>query len=123
MLTVKPFLDELRIGKAMLTLIKDPNRTEEIFKISEIGINSRDHKYFKEVMDHAMQKPEFVADYESKYLQGEVDLEELEKLPADSLGYAFARHLKSNGLSVEFYPVLAVTDEMRYLSMRARQSH
>lgn len=116
-------IENLRIGKAMLAIIRDPNRTEEIFKLSEIGLKNADHPNVKPVVEHALSHPEFRELYERRYLQPPVDVARLASLPEGTLGRAYADFLSTNGLSAVFYPVLEADRPAYYLSMRARQSH
>jgi ubiquinone biosynthesis protein Coq4 len=50
-------------------------------------------------------------------------LEELAKLPADTLGGAYARHMKANNLRQDYYQHVTPRHRMQYLRLRIRQTH
>ena len=79
-------INDLRAGKALVKLIRDPQATEEIFKISEIGLSREDGKMTKHVIENALTHEGFRALYERRYLAPKIDLEELARLPCAHAG-------------------------------------
>jgi len=51
------------------------------------------------------------------------DIEALAKLPADTLGGAYGRHMLSNHLRADFYENAPARHRMHYLRLRIRQTH
>jgi|1185.fasta_scaffold00668_2 ubiquinone biosynthesis protein COQ4 len=51
------------------------------------------------------------------------DIEALAKLPAETLGGAYARHMISNHLQADFYDDAPPRHRMHYLRLRIRQTH
>ncbi|MBI3556042.1 MAG: hypothetical protein HY074_07250 [Deltaproteobacteria bacterium] len=116
-------MDNIRIGKSLLRLIKDPNNTEEIFKMGEIGLHAKNHRFHKSVVENAMQDPGFRDLFTAQYLQPRIDLHELAAMPKNTLGERYANFLLARGFSVEFFPRFATEEPIRYLSIRARECH
>ncbi len=116
-------LDNIRMGQSLLKLIKDPNNTDEIFKIGEIGLSSKNHRFHKPVVDHAMADPGFRALFAEQYLQPRLELETLAALAKNTLGERYASFLLARGFSPEFFPRFATEEPVRYLSIRARECH
>ncbi len=52
-----------------------------------------------------------------------VDLRTLATYPVGTLGAAYAEHMISNGLDVDFYTKLDVVDDQTFIMMRLRQTH
>src|SRR5262249_27777295 len=51
------------------------------------------------------------------------DVEALSRMPADTLGGAYARHMKENDLRPDYYPEEAPRHRMHFLRLRVRQTH
>src|SRR3569832_918125 len=51
------------------------------------------------------------------------NLEALAKLPADTLGGAYARHMKEGGFRAEYYQDGVPRHRMQFLRQRMRQTH
>jgi len=51
------------------------------------------------------------------------DIEALAKLPADTLGGAYGRHMLANNLQADFYDDVPPRHRMHYLRLRIRQTH
>jgi ubiquinone biosynthesis protein COQ4 len=52
-----------------------------------------------------------------------IELHELQKLPAGTLGRVYADHMIALNLSPEFYEVLQIDNDDSYIMMRMRQTH
>src|SRR5258708_15872712 len=61
--------------------------------------------------------------WKTRFQAAPYDIEELAKLPADTLGGAYARHIKANGLPTDFYEHLPARPRMHYLRLRIRRTH
>jgi len=61
--------------------------------------------------------------WKTRFQAAPYDIEELAKLPADTLGGAYARHMKANGLRTDFYEHVPARHRMHYLRLRIRQTH
>lgn len=61
--------------------------------------------------------------WQTRFRAAAYDIDELAKLPADTLGGAYGRHMKANGLRADFYDDVAARHRMHYLRLRIRQTH
>lgn len=103
-------------------LIVNPNDISPIFK----GKSFLNHKSFKLSLETFRADPHTAELMHTRYLAPEVyDLDALLALPQDTLGYAFASHMKHYELKQVFYPALEHTDndDIEYWRQRARQTH
>ena len=103
-------------------LILNPNDISPIFK----GQSFLNHKSFKLSLATFREDPRTAELLHTRYLAPEVyDLDALLTLPEDTLGHAFASHMKHYALKQVFYPPLEKTenDELAYWRKRARQTH
>jgi ubiquinone biosynthesis protein Coq4 len=101
-----------QLGKAFLSLVKDPNQLDMVFKLSDRVDNQ---KVLQGVAD-AFGKTE----YGQKALAdrprlGAVDMQKLLTLPAGTLGHEFAKHMLDRGLKLEDIPTLPGEDALHYV--------
>ena len=61
--------------------------------------------------------------WQERFCPQRYDVEDMLRLPADSLGGAYARHMRAHGLRPDFYEEQAPRHRMHYLRMRLRQTH
>jgi ubiquinone biosynthesis protein Coq4 len=104
-------------------LVKNPGRTELIFKGVEIVSNDPDQKPVKVVEDAVMSIPSFKAMYEEEYAPLPPAMEMLQKCPEGSFGQAVYQHMKSNCLSFDLFPRYDSKRPIKYLSSRIYQDH
>ena len=103
-------------------LIVNPNDISPIFK----GQSFLNHKSFKISLESFRADPTTAELLHTRYLAPEAyNLDALLTLPPDTLGHAFASHMKHYALEQVFYPPLEATenDEIAYWRKRARQTH
>lgn len=67
--------------------------------------------------------PEIAQLFEERYIGPTHDVEELIKLPEDSLGYAYAYNIRAVNYPAGFYPKVEVLDDVSYYTLRMRQTH
>jgi ubiquinone biosynthesis protein Coq4 len=116
-------LNNLRIAYHFNRLIKNPARTEEIFKISEIARRGPNQKPVEAILAFARSQPELMGLYERQYDPELPTLEKLSTMPVGTLGHAYYVHLKANGLRPDFFPREDVRTLIGYYITRARQTH
>ncbi len=116
--------DAARLGLAIVRVLGDSTRTKEMQRICEISSRRRYRRIADELAASGegrrllAERPELTSAY--------VDLDRLRRLPASSLGAAYARHLDDNGIDADpaFTATIDVPDpEVAYLMRRARQTH
>lgn len=116
------FIIKLKIFRAFLKLIKDPTKTEAVFKIADLGRRSQNNKV-SYVIESALNNEDFKKLYKQNYLSPKIDLQKLNQLDKSSLGYAFSQHMLSHDLAVDFFPDIKIERPIDYLALRLRQTH
>ena len=116
--------DAYRVGLAVVRVMGDSTKTHEIHRVEEITGRPRYRTLLREMADTPegrrllAERPELSSDH--------IDYDELRRLPATTLGGAYARHLDDNGLSADYQAAATrhVDDPaMAYLMRRFRQTH
>lgn len=118
LITLDTVLMLLRFSK----LILNKDDISPIFK----GGRFTQHKSFQVSLQSFRADPQTALLMKERYLSASpYDLEALSKLPEDTLGHQFAKHMQAYQLEIVFYPPLEETadDDIAYLRKRARQTH
>jgi len=116
-------LDQLRFGKAFLKLIKDPGKTENIFRFVDIGLKYPDDPAALDVVNFAMANEEVRKMYEEKYSPPPADLKQLGSLSDGTLGKEYSNHMTKNGFNTDFGLEIKVKNELDYVSVRITSTH
>lgn len=113
-------IDFLSTLKGALTLVRNPEKTESVYDIED-GLR---HTKATQVAIAFVQKDPAVARLiADRYLPPPLNLEALAQLPADSLGYIYARYIRDAGFDPNFYRPIDVVDDVSYVLLRMRQTH
>ena len=116
--------DAMRVSQAVVRVLGDSTKTHEIHRVEEITGRPRFRALLAEMGETPdgrrllAERPELSSDH--------VDYDALRKLPADTLGGAYVRHLDANHLSADYQAAATrhVEDpDMAYLMRRFRQTH
>jgi ubiquinone biosynthesis protein COQ4 len=115
------FTPELLQGlQSFLSLINEEFTVEGIFDIDEAlatqEVTAAEIAYVK-------SNPEIAQLFEERYIAPTPNLEELIKLPKDSLGFTYASYMRELNFEQKFYPEVEVKDDVSYFTMRMRQTH
>lgn len=113
-------LDFLSTLKGVVTLLRDPAQTESVYDVED-GL--RHTKATELAVEYVKSKPNVAALFQERYLAPAVNLEDLLKLPTESLGYSYAIYIKDSGFDPNFYRLLKVEDDRSYFLLRMRQTH
>ena len=113
-------LDFLSTLKGVVTLLRDPAQTESVYDVED-GL--RHTKATELAVEYVKSKPNVAALFQERYLAPAVNLEDLLKLPTESLGYSYAIYIKDSGFDPNFYRFLKVEDDISYFLLRMRQTH
>ena len=113
-------LDFLSTLKGVVTLLRDPAQTESVYDVED-GL--RHTKATELAVEYVKSKPNVAALFQERYLAPVVNLEDLLKLPTESLGYSYAIYIKDSGFDPNFYRLLKVEDDISYFLLRMRQTH
>jgi ubiquinone biosynthesis protein Coq4 len=104
-------------------LVKNPGRTELIFKGIEIASNDPDQEPVKAVENVVMSHSSFKAMFEERYAPLPPSMEMLKNCPAESFGQAVYQHMSSHGIGFELFPRYDSKRPIQYLSSRMYQDH
>jgi ubiquinone biosynthesis protein COQ4 len=114
------YLDYLKAAKGLISILRDPDRTESVFVITEA---LQDSEAFRRMLEQVRRDPEGARLVEDHYLAPLPDLDQLARLPEGSLGQSFASSMRKKGLKIDFYPSIRIKDDATYLAMRLRMTH
>jgi ubiquinone biosynthesis protein COQ4 len=112
------------VGRAVVRVLGDSTRTAEIHKVEELTGRGSYRKLLAALAD-SPEARRLMAD-RPELRSDQVDYDALRRLPADTLGGAYVRHLDSNHITADYQaaPTTYVDDpEMAYLMRRFRQTH
>ncbi|MEM7755293.1 MAG: Coq4 family protein [Planctomycetota bacterium] len=111
----------LKIMRGAVGMMLDPEHTESVFDIED-GL--RTNPATSELLRFSAKDDGVKAMIAERYLLPEVpDTEKLKRLPAGTLGRAYAEHLDSMGFDPDYYRKIDVKDDVDYVMMRIRQTH
>jgi ubiquinone biosynthesis protein COQ4 len=108
--------------KSFSALVRDPQKTENVFRLADI-VSAENTELVREVGKYMSQFPSFGRLYDEKYVPPMPDLDSLSRLPASTLGGAYARHMRANNLKAEFFPHTQTLSKRDYYVERARRTH
>jgi ubiquinone biosynthesis protein COQ4 len=95
----------------------------DIEAIFDISAALAQHEVYVGAITYIKSYLEIAQLVEERYIARTPNLEALLKLPEDSLGFAYASHMKAANLDPEFYRKVELIDDMSYLALRMRQTH
>jgi ubiquinone biosynthesis protein COQ4 len=116
-------VNELMFGRAFYRLTLDPTRTEEVFRLSDIGLKLGVNPGLERTLAKVRADRGYSELRARNYRAPEADLSHLRALADGTVGREYARHLDSNGLDPVFYPERKLTTELDYIIMRGREVH
>ena len=118
------FVESLRLGEAIVRVLIDSGQTGEIHVAEEL--TGRDaFRRFRDTLFESGEARALLAD-RPELASDRVDYEALRKLPPESLGFQYVRHLDRHGLAADSQAAATryVDDpELAYLMRRFRQTH
>ncbi len=115
--------DRIHYGRTLrgvLGMLRNPEGTQAVFDIED-GL--RDTRAARGVVARVAADPGVAALMQARYLAAPVDVAALARLPHDSLGYAFARHILDHGFDPDYFRRFEVRTELDWVLMRMRQTH
>jgi ubiquinone biosynthesis protein COQ4 len=108
-------------ARSLLRLLRNTHDTTQVF-ILGIVVNARHVGPLLERFDR--EGGDRLRAEQASLDSRSVDFDALRRLPADSLGGAYARYLDENGLDPDLFTAPpGVPEEVRYLAQRIRQTH
>ncbi len=109
-----------RTLKGVVGMLRDPHSTDSVFDIED-GLQHVEA--YRLAVEHLKTLPEVAAIMGERYLTSLVDVDALARLPAGTLGRAFAHHILDHGYDPHYYRKLEVKSDLDYVMMRMRQTH
>lgn len=104
----------------LFQISKDPRNTAAAISVADLlyrlGLMESERKL-------ALSRPIDADVVRKRKFISKVDLTKLSKYPLGTLGSAYAEHMISNGLDIDFYSTLDVVDDATFIMMRLRQTH
>lgn len=105
---------------AYSTLVRDPNQLEKVFALRD---HIADDATLTMMVDHFRKDPRGADALAQRPRIGRVDLDALARLPADTLGGAFARNMRAFGLDPGALPHRESHDEASFLDAHLYETH
>jgi ubiquinone biosynthesis protein COQ4 len=112
------------VGRAVVRVLADSTRTDEIHKVEELTGRGSYRKLIAALADSDEAQRLLAARPELR--SDQVDYEALRRMPEHTLGGAYVRHLDRNAITADYQaaPTRYIDDEdMAYLMRRFRQTH
>lgn len=116
-------MNQIKATHLFFKLVKDPNRTELIFKGVDIVSSDKDQSVVQKLADKILANEEFRQQYESHYMPETPQLESLAQMPEGSFGQAVYQHMKANNLDFNLFPKLNSERAVDYITARIYQDH
>ena len=108
---------------ALVGLGRNSNDVRYVFMIGNAQDSLAEPARAARSMRDPFDQPELETMWQARYCPQRYDLATLLELPEDSLGGAYARHMKARGLRPDFYDDVAPRHRLHYLRLRLRQTH
>src|SRR3989344_4649119 len=112
------FFTKLLMLKAFVDVVRDIERTDDVFKISERIPDSALEAEMQKIAIHPRAGKAFA---EQPLLT--VDIPALLRLPEGTLGRAYAELMTTRGLSPDFYPPIPIVSKAKYYRLHLYQTH
>jgi ubiquinone biosynthesis protein Coq4 len=109
---------------AAYRLAKDPEAVKYVFLIGDAQDNiAESERRLGRIADPFTPDSALEEMWQSGFRARPYDLEALARLPADTLGGAYARHMLSHNLRQDYYQDVTPRHRWHYLRLRIRQTH
>jgi len=115
--------NKLQVLVLFLKLVRNPNRTELIFKGVDLVSQDPNQEPLQAIEKAVMQNSGFRSMYNEKYIPDLPDMMFLQTCPENSFGRALHQHMVSNGLSFDLFPRNPADRPIQYLTTRIYQDH
>lgn len=116
-------MTRLRAANLFFRVVRDPNRTDLIFKGVEIFTKTKDQTFLKEFEENLLNNEAFRTMYDENYIPPTPELLTLKNCPENSFGIALYNHMRGNKIDFNLFPVFKPKRPVEYLSRRVYQDH
>jgi ubiquinone biosynthesis protein COQ4 len=107
----------------LIRLARSPKNTKYVFIIGNAQDRLAEEFRTKGQIDNPFDDPNLEQLWKENYHPAKYDLDELAKLPMNTLGYNYSVHMKKNNLDPEYYHDTKPLHPMHYLRLRIRKTH
>ena len=115
--------ENLRSLYATLMLGRRPDQVKYVFMMGDAQDNIAEGARGRGEIADPFREAALERMWQTRFAPSRYEVDELLRLPAETLGGAYARHMKAHGLRPDFYEDTAARHRMHYLRMRMRQTH
>ncbi|MGH9421342.1 MAG: Coq4 family protein [Thermoanaerobaculia bacterium] len=115
--------NSLRSIFATVMLARRPDRVKYVFMMGDAQDNIAESERARGRIADPFRSPELDRLWQARFNSPRYEVDDLLQLPANTLGGAYARHMKLNGLRPDFYEDVKARHRMHYLRLRMRQTH
>jgi S-adenosylmethionine uptake transporter len=115
--------NSLRSLYATYKLAKRPDDVKFVFMIGDAQDNIAEGERRQGRIADPFSSTALEQMWSIRYCPQRYDIEDLLALPADTLGGAYARHMKVHGLRPDFYEEVEPRHRLHFLRLRMRQTH
>ena len=116
-------VEHLRSLYAAFRLGRRPDQVQYVFMIGNSQDNIAERLRARGGISDPFRDPQLERLWQARFCPARYDVDELLKMPAATLGGAYARHMSSRGLRPDFYEDVAPRHRMHFLRLRVRQTH
>jgi ubiquinone biosynthesis protein Coq4 len=109
--------------KGLRAFLSFSNNFVDIYGIFDVEVAMSQQEVFASQLAYLKSHPEIAQLFEERYLAPPQDLDELLKLPEDSLGFAYATNVRAVNYTQDIFPKVDVKDDASYYLARMRQTH
>lgn len=106
---------------SFIDVVRTPERTDKIFNV--ISHPTLANLTSFEIVLEKFKSDPACADIISERFNQPWELQELIKLPEDTLGYVYAKHMLDHNLDVNYYQLVPGDSDHVYVQMRSRRTH
>ena len=101
-------------------VVKDPNRLQDVFEFAN-AVFTRERA--SGILERLHEQPSCARALHAQKRLPPIDLDRLAAMPEGSLGHAFARHMRANGLDPAALPTYESHDEATYFRAHIYETH
>lgn len=112
-----------KLLKGLRAFLSFSNHNVGIYGIFDVEEALATQEVLASHLTYLKSHPEIAQIFEERYLAPTPNLDELLKLPEDSLGFIYASNLRAVNYTQDIFPKVEVKDDASYYSMRMRQTH
>jgi ubiquinone biosynthesis protein Coq4 len=115
--------NRLRMVVLFFRLIKNPNRTDLIFRGVDLISRDPNQQALAQIEKRVLANLSFREMFHTAYVPAVPSLERLKKMDKNSFGFAVYQHMNTNHLDFDLFPRLNPEKFVNYLGTRIYQDH